>query len=251
MHEDTRLGAVIAATHREHHQAYGSRRLWRVLRLRGIACGRHRMDRLRRQLGLWTRRRRRFVRARAAYQRTLPAPRHLQWPFVACAPDRAWVGDITQIPTGEGPLHLAILLDIHSRRVIGWAMDGHQRQELTERALQMALLQRRPTAGLTLHHDRGSQYTSARYRAIVETAKLRLSMSRPGMPYDNAMAESFFATLKLELLERRAFPTREAARLAVFEYVEVFYNRIRMHSSLGYRSPVQTEDDYQRAISVS
>ena len=248
--DDTRLAALIAATHREHHEAYGSRRLVRALHQRGIACGRHRMDRLRRQHDLWTRRRRRFVRARAANQRTLAVPRHLQWPFVASAPNRVWVGDITYIPTGEGPLYLAILIDLYSRRVIGWAMDSHQRQELTERALRMALVQRRPDAELTLHHDRGSQYTSARYRVIAEEAILRLSFSRPGMPYDNAVSESFFASLKFELPEQPA-QSRDAARMAVFEYVEVFYNRNRMHSSLGYRSPLQAEPDYQQLKLVS
>ncbi len=248
---DTRLAVLIAAAHHEHREAYGSRRLWRVLRMRGIACGRHRLDRLRREQDLWARRRRRFVRARVAYQRTPAAPRLLEWPFVASSPDRTWVGDITQLPTREGPLHLATLVDVYSRRVVGWAMDDHQRLDLTERALAMALHHRRPGPGLTLHHDRGSQYTGARYRAKAEDANIQLSMSRPGMPYDNAVAESFFATLKLEISDGKPFASREVARSAVFEYVEVFYNRIRLHSSLGYRSPAQAERDYLQAPSVS
>ena len=248
---DTRLAIIIAATHREHREAYGSRRLWRVLRQRGIDCGRHRLDRLRREHGLWTRRRRRFVRARAAYQRTPAAPRLLEWPFAAPAPDRAWVGDITHVPTREGQLLLATVIDVYSRRVVGWAMDDHQRIDLSERALDMALQHRRPAPGLTLHHDRGSQYTGARYRAKAETAKIQLSMSRPGIPYDNAMAESFFATLKLELANDKPFESREAARTAVFEYVELFYNRVRMHSALRYQSPVQAEREYQSVKLVS
>jgi len=248
---DTRLGVLIAAAHHEHRQAYGSRRLWRVLQMRGITCGRHRMDRLRREHDLWAQRRRRFVRTRAAYQRTPAAPRLLEWPFAAAAPDRSWVGDITQIPTREGLLHLATIVDVYSRRVVGWAMDDNQRLELTERALDMALQHRRPLAGLTLHHDRGSQYTAARYRAKAEEAKILLSMSRPSMPYDNAMAESFFATLKLEISDGKPFASRDAARTAVFEYVELFYNRTRMHSSLGYRSPVQAEREYRQGRSVS
>lgn len=248
---DVRLAAVIAATHRDCREAYGSRRLWRELRARGVVCGRHRMDRLRREQALWTRRRRRFLRARAAYQRTPAAPRLVQWPFHAPAPDRLWVGDITHVATREGPLLLATLVDVFSRRVVGWAMDDHQRMDLTERALVMALQHRRPAPGLILHHDRGSQYTGARYRAKVETAKMQLSMSRPGMPYDNAMAESFFASLKLEINDGQAFENREAARRAVFEYVELFYNRVRMHSALGYRSPMQAERDYQPVRSVS
>lgn len=248
---DVGLAAVIAATHHEFRERYGSRRLWRELRNRGINCGRHRMDRLRREHGLWTRRRRRFVRARAALQRTPPPPRLCTWPFAAIAPNRLWVGDMTVLPTREGPLHFAALVDVCSRHVVGWAMGAHQRLDLTERALDMALQRRRPKPGLVLHHDRGSQYTGARYRAKAEAANIQLSMSRPGMPYDNAMAESFFATLKLELLEDKPFATREAARTALFEYVELFYNRIRMHSALGYRSPVQAEQEYQPVRAVS
>lgn len=249
--EDTRLAVIIAAMHHEHREAYGSRRLWRVLRLREVPCGRHRMDRLRREHGLSTRRRRRFLRARAALQRTPAEPRRVTWPFAAAAPDRVWVGDITHLATRQGPLLLAVIVDVHSRRVVGWAMDSHQRSELAERALQMALQHRRPAPGLILHHDRGSQYTGARYRAKAEEAKIQLSMSRPGMPYDNAVAESFFATLKLELLEGPAYATRDDAKLAVFEYLEIFYNRVRLHSAIGYRSPLQAERDYQINRSVS
>ncbi len=155
------------------------------------------------------------------------------------------------MPTREGALLLAVIVDAHSRRVVGWAMDDHQRIDLAERALTMALQQRRPPPGLFLHHDRGSQYTGARYRAKAETAKITLSMSRPSMPYDNAMAESFFATLKLELMEGAMHASRKDARQAVFEYLEIFYNRVRMHSSLGYRSPVQAERDYLLTKSVS
>ena len=248
---DVRLAAVIAATHHELRERYGSRRLWRELRNRGIKCGRHRMDRLRRENGLWTRRRRRFMRARGGYNRIPTPPRLCTWPFATNAPDRLWVGDITVLPTREGPLHLAVIVDACSRRVVGWAMDDHQRIDLTERALDMALQHRRPKSGLILHHDRGTQYTGARYRAKAEAAQVQLSVSRPAMPYDNALAESFFATLKLELPEDTPFESRNAARTAVFEYVELFYNRTRMHSALGYRSPAQAERDYQRVRLVS
>jgi len=249
--EDTRLSVIIAAAHHEHREAYGSRRLWRVLGLRQIACGRHRLDRLRREHGLLTRRRRRFQRARAALQRTPAAPRLVSWPFAASAPDRLWVGDITHLQTRQGTLLLAIILDAHTRGIVGWAMDEHQRLELAERALEMALVRRQPKAGLILHHDRGSQYTGARYRAKAEHAGIDLSMSRPSMPYDNAMAESFFATLKLELMEGSSYATRDLCRQAVFEYMEIFYNRTRMHSSLNYRSPAQAESDYLNNASVS
>lgn len=241
---DTRLAMVIQATHMEHRQAYGTRRLWRVLVARGEDCGRHRVARLRRRHGIVTLRRRRFVRARAPYQRVPAAPNRLAWPFASSAPDRVWVGDITHIPTREGWLYLAAVLDVCSRRIVGWAMASQQTRDLAERALGMALLQRRPEPNVVLHHDRGSQYTSARYRAKAEAANIVLSMSRPGMPYDNAMAESFFSTLKLELVADKAFISREAARLAVFDYIEAFYNRTRMHSALNYQSPAQYEERF-------
>ena len=243
---DTRLAVVIQAAHMEHRQAYGTRRLWRVLVARGEQCGRHRVASLRRRNGIVTLRRRRFLRARAPYQRTPAAPRRLEWPFSSPAPNKAWVGDITHLPTREGWLYLAVIVDLFSRRVVGWAMDSQQKRDLAERALSMALLQRRPDANVVLHHDRGSQYTSARYRAKAEAAKIILSMSRPGMPYDNAVAESFFSTLKLELAPGKAFQSREAARLAVFDYIEAFYNRARMHSALGYQSPAQYEERLNR-----
>ena len=225
------------ATHHELHERYGSRRLWRELRRRGIDCGRHRMDRLRREQGLCTRRRRRFMRARAAYQRTPAAPRLCTWPFAAHAPDRLWVGDMTVLPTREGPLYFAALVDACSRRVIGWAMDDHQRLDLTERALEMALQQRRPKPGLLLHHDRGSQYTGARYRAKAEAAKIQLSMSRPGLPYDNAMAESFFATLKLELMDdNRSKPaTPHARRCSNMSNCSTTASACTRHSATGRR----------------
>lgn len=241
---DVRLAAVIQATHMEHRQAYGTRRLWRVLVERGESCGRHRVARLRRRHGVITLRRRRFLRARAPYQRTPAAPNRMAWPFASAAPDRVWVGDITHIPTREGWLYLATVLDMCSRRVVGWAMASQQTRELAERALEMAIVHRRPAPNVVLHHDRGSQYTSARYRAKVEAANMVMSMSRPGMPYDNAMAESFFSTLKLELIPDKAFLSREAARLAVFDYIEAFYNRTRMHSALGYQSPAQYEEQF-------
>jgi putative transposase len=186
------------------------------------------------------------LRARAAYQRVPAAPNRLAWPFASQSPDRVWVGDITHIPTREGWLYLATVLDVCSRRIVGWAMASQQTRDLAQRALQMALVRRHPAPGLILHHDQGSQYTSAAYRAKAEEAQLLLSMSRPGMPYDNAMAESFFGTLKLELMPERAFASREAARLAVFDYIEVFYNRTRMHSALEYQSPAQYDERLNR-----
>lgn len=248
---NTRLAAVIRAVHLEHREAYGTRRLWRVLVSRGEVCGRHQVARLRREHDVRTRRRRRFLRARASYQRVPAAPNRLAWPFASAAVDRIWVGDITHINTREGWLFLAIVLDVCSRRIVGWSMASTQKRELAEDALQMAIVHRRPSLGLTLHHDQGSQYTSARYRAKVEAAGMVLSMSRPGFPYDNALAESFFSTLKLELMREQAFLTRDEARRAVFDYIEIFYNRVRMHSALQYRSPAEHEERLGRLRHMS
>ena len=248
--QDVLLGATIASVHHECRAAYGSRRLWRELQARGIRCGRHHMDRLRQKQGLMTHRRKRFLRARRSYNATPAAPRLLQWPFRAAAPGQVWVGDISQIATREGVLHLAVIQDVCTRLIVGWAMSHLQLGKLAEDALDMALLQYRPDAGLTLHHDQGSQYRSLHYRAKTAKAKIRLSMSRPGMPYDNAMIESFFANLKLEINDGRPFENREAARTAVFEYIEVFYNRTRLHSGLGYTTPLQAEQQYQRVRTV-
>lgn len=247
---DVLLGATIAAVHHECRAAYGSRRLWRELQARGVQCGRHQMDRLRHQQGLMTHRRRRFLRARRSYLAMPAAPRHLHWPFHAAAPGRVWVGDISQIPTREGILNLAVIQDVCTRRIVGWAMASHQRGTLAEDALDMALLQRPPMPGLTLHHDQGSQYRSLTYRAKTAKAKIRLSMSRPGMPYDNAMIESFFANLKLEINDGHPFSSRATARTAIFEYIEVFYNRTRLHSGLNYTTPLQTEQHYQQVRTV-
>src|SRR3546814_7814868 len=196
---DPRLAMVIQAAHMEHRQAYGTRRLWRVLVERGESCGRHRVARLRRRHGVGTLRRRRFLRARAPYQRVPAAPHRLAWQFARAGLDRVRVGDITPIPTREGWLYLAAVLDVCSRRIVGWAMATQQTRDLAERALDMALVHRRPAANVILHHDRGSQYTSARYRAKAEAAHMVLSMSRPGMRSEEHTSESIFSPLRLEL----------------------------------------------------
>jgi len=153
-----------------------------------------------------------------------------------------WIGDITYVPTGEGWRYLAVLIDVYSRRVVGWAMADHLRAELAVDALTMALQRRRPTHGLVPHTDRGCQYTAAAYQAILTAHDVTASMSRSGDCYDNAMAESFFATLKAELVDAQRWPTRAAARQAIFAWLEVWYNRQRRHSALDYRSPVAHEE---------
>jgi transposase InsO family protein len=162
--------------------------------------------------------------------------------FAAPAPDRLWIGDITYLATAEGWLYLAVLIDAHSRRVVGWAMADHLRTELALDALAMAFRTRRPGGRLIHHTDRGSQYTAAAYQARLAACGITCSMSRAGQCLDNAMAESFFATLKTEFADAQRWSTRAAARTAIFEWIEVFYNRQRAHSALAYQSPTSFED---------
>jgi putative transposase len=169
------------------------------------------------------------------------APNLLGRDFTAEAPDRKWVADITGIPTHGGWLYLAGILDVYSRRAIGYAMDTYRDEQLVGTALDMALLSRRPAAGLIHHSDRGSQYSSTGYRGTLEEQGIRMSMSGKGEPYDNAVMERFFSTLKGECVEHHDFQTPDQARACIFEYLEVFYNRQRLHSSLGYRSPMAFE----------
>jgi transposase InsO family protein len=185
--------------------------------------------------------RRRRTRTTIAAPGHTPAPTLVARDFRAPAPDRLWVGDIPYVATAEGWRYLAVLVDVYSRRVVGWAMGDDLRTELALDALRMALRARRPGAGLVHHTDRGSQYTAASYRAALATAGVIVSMSRAGECLDSAMAESFFATLKAELLDPQTWPTRAAARTAIFEWLEVWYNRQRRHSALAYRAPVAHE----------
>jgi putative transposase len=197
--------------------------------------------RLMRAAGLVGCHRRRRTRTTVAEPTHVPAPNLVARDFRAAAPNRLWLGDITYVATREGWLYLAVLLDAHSRRVVGWAMADHLRAELALDALAMALRARRPPPGLVHHTDRGSQYTAATYRATLAERAITVSMSRAGECLDNAVAESFFATLKAELVDTQAWPTRAAARLAIFEWIEVWYNRQRRHSTLGYLTPVAHE----------
>lgn len=239
--ENARLALTIQCVHHEYREAYGTERLWRELRDRGEQCGRHRVARLRRRHGVVTKRRHRYVRVRAPYQFEPPAPNRLRWPFHSPAPNRIWVTDITYVPTRQGWLYLAVVLDLFARRVIGWAMSHRQDQELALSALMMAIERRRPPAGLIHHSDRGSLYTSKAYRKALESHGITASMSRVGVPYDNAVAESFFSSLKNELTHHEQFSTIDKARYKLFDYIEVFYNRQRKHQSLGYRSPIEFE----------
>lgn len=239
--ENARLACVIKQVHVECREAYGTERLRVELRERGVACGRHRLARLRRESGVLTRRRRRFLRARAPYVRMPPAPRLISWPFHAPAPNRVWAADITFIPTRQSQLYLAVVLDLYARRIVGWAMADRPLQDLASSALEMAILHRKPPPGLVHHSDQGAQYTSRRYQAQLAQAGIQASMSRVGMPYDNAAVESFFSSLKHELTHHEQYLTNDIARAKVFDYIEVFYNRQRRHQSLGFISPMDFE----------
>lgn len=206
-----------------------------------MVCGKHRVARLRRLQGLEARRRRRFRVMTEHHQLPPPAPNRVQQQFAVARPNRVWVGDITAIPTRAGWLYLAVVLDLYSRGVVGWAMQARADRTLATDALTMALLHRRPEPGLIHHTDQGCQYAATAYRQVLAQHGLVASMSRRGNCYDNAVAESFFSTLKNELVHDRTFLTRDEARSQVFEFIEVFYNRQRVHQTLGYVSPVAFE----------
>jgi len=238
---DARLGVEIVAIHQETRQCYGSPRVHAELRARGHGVSRKRVARLMRHRGLAARRRRRY-RVTTDSRHPFPiAANVLARQFTTAAPNVAWVTDITYIPTGEGWLYLAAILDLYSRAVVGWAMNTEITRQLPLDALAMALARRRPAPGLLHHSDRGSQYASGDYQAALAQHGLRGSMSRRGDCWDNAVAESFFATLKVELVHDARWPTRAAARAALVDYLERFYNRRRRHSSLGFLSPLAFE----------
>lgn len=239
--DDVTLLAAIRDVHVGNYEAYGVRRTWRALQLAGVRCGKHRVARLRREGGIEARRRRRF-QVMVTHRHTLPpAPDLLKRQFERLKPNQAWVGDMTFVRTRAGWLHLAILLDLHSRRVVGWGMGARPTEQVPLDALEMALLQQQPAPGLIHHTDQGVLYRSGRYRARMADYQLLPSMGSKGSPYDNAVAESFFSTLKNELVHHCSFETHEEARSAIFQYVETFYNPRRLHQALGYRPPLEVE----------
>lgn len=240
---DRRLLVEIRAAHKASRRTYGSPRVHRDLRAQGLGIGRHRVARLMRENDLRGRRRRRFRKTTQSNHAHSVAENRLERRFCVDAPNKAWVGDITYIWTQEGWLYLCVILDLYSRRVVGWAMDRRIDQSLTLTALRMALAERTPGSGLVHHSDRGSQYAANAYRRVLAAHRIACSMSGKGDCWDNAVAESFFATLKVELVYETTFNTREQARQGIFEYIEGFYNRVRRHSHLGYVSPATYERD--------
>ena len=226
---------------------YGTRRIKALLAQEGLQVSRRRIGRVLAQAGLRCKTRHKFKAPSAAGQAQTVAPNQLNREFTVDAPDRVYVGDITYLPTGEGWLYLAVVLDLCSRAVVGWSMADHMRAELVNQALAMALVQRQPAAGLLMHTDRGSQYGADSYRQLLMRHGIQPSLSRKGNCWDNAVAESFFHTLKTELVYLEDLQTHEYARTAVFEYIEVFYNRQRCHSANGYLAPLV----YEQALKTS
>lgn len=232
----------IQQVHRDNHGRYGSPRIHEELKAQGHGASRGRIERLMRHHGI------RAIMARPRRVRTtdsrhdLPiAPNLLDRNFIAAAPNRIWLADITYVETDQGWLYLATVMDLYSRKIVGWAMEDHLRTDLPLAALKMAIAAQRPGPGLIHHSDRGVQYASADYRKMLQSAGFRASMSRKGNCYDNAPMESFFHTLKTELVHHRHYATREEARRDIFAYIEGFYNRIRRHSAIGYISPIAME----------
>jgi putative transposase len=235
---DAHLAEQIQAASSAYRKLYGSPRLYVELHEQGISCSRKRVARLMREPGLCARRARHHTQTTRQAPGARVAANLLNRDFTATHPDEKWTGDITAVWTYEGWLYLAVVLDLFSRRVVGWAMAATQDETLVAMARPLALLARRPGAGLLFHSDRGSQYTSDAYQALLADAQVMVSMSRTGNCYDTAITESFFSTLKTECVESASFQSRTQARQAIFEYTECFYNRVRRHSSLGYKSPV-------------
>jgi len=229
-------------TFEQSRETYGSYRIYIELKEQGIRCGRKRIARLMREYDLKPKTVRPFKVVTTDSKHHLPiAPNRLNQNFRADQPDHIWLSDITYIRTGQGWLYLAVVLDLYSRRIVGWAMSDSLHRQLVIDALQMALTARRPPPGLLHHSDRGSQYASDDYQFLLTRNRMVSSMSRKGNCYDNAPVESFFGTLKTELGFHQKYATWAEAKLDIFEYIEVFYNRLRRHSALGYKSPVNYE----------
>lgn len=237
---DAELSARIAEIHRRSRQTYGAPRIHAELRAQGIGVGRKRVARLMRAVKLQGVSRRQWITTTVRERGARPAPDLVERNFSAPAPNRLWVADITYIPSWAGFLYLAVVLDAFSRRIVGWAMETYLRTELVLQALDMALGQRR-AYGVIHHSDQGSQYTSLAFGKRCEEAGVRPSMGTVGDCFDNAMCESFFATLECELLDRQSFKTQVEARMAVFDFIEGWYNPHRRHSALGYLSPLEYE----------
>lgn len=244
---DKKLLKHIRRVHTQSREHYGIVKCWKQLKAEGIQCGRDSIARLRRQNSIYTKRRKRFVVTTRSKHRHWIAPNRLKRDFSSIMPNRVWVGDVTFVATRAGWLYLAVLLDLFSRKVIGWSMSNSNNGQLVKDALDMAVQHRQPDEGLIHHTDRGSTYAMQSYRETLNQYGMISSMSRKRDCWDNAVAESFFSNLKNELVYWRSFKTREEAKAAIFDYIEVFYNRQRLHQTLNYKTPEQFEALYDVA----
>ena len=244
---EAELCATIREIFEETGETYGSPRILRELRRRGIGASKRRVERAMRGLGLSPPTPRRHCATTQRDPAHPVAPNELNRDFSATRPNERWVTDITYVWTDQGWAYLAVILDLFSRAVVGWSLDATLATALPIAALESALRRRRPVGRVMHHSDRGCQYTSTAYRELLAANGITVSMSRKGNCWDNAVAESFFATLKNELIHRRRWETRHQLRAAVFEYIDVFYNRRRLHSSLDYKTPAEVEEEYALA----
>lgn len=238
---DAHLAVEIAATHTKSRQRYGSPRVHRALRRQGIRVGKKRIERLMREKGIVARQKRRFRRTTDSKHASPIAPNVVARDFTPAAPDQVWAGDVTYIATDEGWMYLAVLLDLFSRRVVGWSMGEHNDTELALRALAQGTRSRGDVGGCIHHTDRGSPYASDDYRSALAQRAMVASMSRKGDCWDNAVAESFFATLRAELVDHERYASRAAAARSIGDYIDAFYNLERLHSHLDYVSPIEFE----------
>jgi len=238
--EDIILGNRIEYLFRKSRNTYGSDRVYKELRKQGVRTSRKRVSRLMQERGLKSVRvKNRRISLTKSAKNAFVMPNLLEQDFTATHTKQKWVTDTTYIPTREGWLYLVSVVDLYSRMVVGWAMGNYHDAQLATSALNMAIRHQRPPAGLILHSDRGSEFANAGFHAPANEAGIRLSMSGKGNCYDNAVAESFFATLKLECLQGEVYDTQAEARQSLFDYIEVFYNRQRLHSSIDYRCPIE------------
>ena len=240
-HEDQTLRQNIQRAFKESRKSYGSPRIYRQLKSEGIHCGRHRIAHFMHEDGLVARKRRQYKKPVSLQRGQAIAENILERQFDVKAKNSVWACDVSYFWTQTGWLHLAIVMDLYSRRIIGWSMDVQIDKELTENALQMALVNREPKKPIMHHSDQGKEYTNNDYQALLKQKNMIVSMSRKANCYDNAVVESFFKTIKAELARKTKFKTPEEAKSAIFEYIEAFYNRKRMHSTLGYKSPMEFE----------
>lgn len=245
----TELAEQIRTVHRQNREVYGAPRVYRELAAQGIKCSRNTVAKIMQKTGIRSKMHKKFVVQTTDSRHPHPiAPNTLNRQFTQARPNQAWATDITYISTGEGWLYLAGVLDLCSRKLIGWATADHMRADLVEEALTMAIAERQPVGPVLHHSDRGVQYACDQYQALLSKYKIQASMSRRGNCYDNAVMESFWGTLKTELVHHERYATRATARQSLFEYIEVFYNRKRRHSALGYVSPHEYEQQKLHAM---